>query len=219
MTNGRIFYTYAYLRIDGTPYYIGKGKGKRAFHKKKQQRIKVPPEERILILKQNLTEGEAFRHEVYMIAVFGRKDTGTGILRNRTDGGQGQSGRILSSEVKKQIGIKVSASLVGNRRKKGKRESEETRLKKSIAHTGSKATEEHCQNISLGLKDKPKSDNHKKNLSIAKKGKTPESMKQVWESEIDGFRSTAAGVSWHNRNRGWDPNARVKVGIKGENNE
>jgi DNA invertase Pin-like site-specific DNA recombinase len=47
---------------------------------------------RVLILKRNLTEEEAFRHEIYMIAVFGRKDIGTGILGNKSDGGEGPSG-------------------------------------------------------------------------------------------------------------------------------
>lgn len=46
-----------------------------------------PPIDRIIILKNNLTEEEAFKHEIYMIAVLGRKDLGTGMLRNRTDGG------------------------------------------------------------------------------------------------------------------------------------
>ena len=47
---------------------------------------------RVLILKRNLTEEEAFKHEIYMIAVFGRKDIGTGILGNKSDGGEGPSG-------------------------------------------------------------------------------------------------------------------------------
>lgn len=91
------YYTYAYLRKDGTPYYIGKGRGNRAY--KKHWRSKTrggyfsPPEkDKILILKRNLTEEEAFKHEKYMISVFGRKDNGTGILRNLTDGGEGMSG-------------------------------------------------------------------------------------------------------------------------------
>ncbi len=35
---------------------------------------------------------------------------------------------------------------------------------------------------------------------------------QVWESTVDGFTSTAAGVVSHNKANGWDPNARVRVG-------
>ena len=74
------YYTYAYLREDRTPYYVGKGKGNRIndYHSKF---VKVPPKERRLCLKQNLTESEAFRHEIYMIAMLGRKDLGTGILK------------------------------------------------------------------------------------------------------------------------------------------
>jgi hypothetical protein len=43
-------------------------------------------------LKRNLTEEEAFKHEIYMIAIFGRKDNGTGILINLTNGGDGVPG-------------------------------------------------------------------------------------------------------------------------------
>jgi hypothetical protein len=105
--SNRNFYTYAYLREDGTPYYIGKGCGNRAF---KGHNVFVPPNERILFLKKNLTEEEAFRHEVYMIAVFGRKNIGTGILWNFTDGGEGTSGRVWTNEQRE----KISESLMGH---------------------------------------------------------------------------------------------------------
>ena len=81
------YYTYAYLREDGTPYYVGKGTGRRSYVKHGLHT--VPPKERILILKNNLTETDAFKHEVYMIAVFGRKDIKSGILHNRSEGGAG----------------------------------------------------------------------------------------------------------------------------------
>jgi len=95
------YYTYAYLRKDGTPYYIGKGKGNRAYSTS-GRKVKIPPKERILFLKRNLTEVEAFKHEIYMIALYGRKDLGTGILYNFTDGGEGQSGFVCKEEKRRK---------------------------------------------------------------------------------------------------------------------
>ena len=98
-----VYYTYAYLRKDGTPYYIGKGKERRAWEKH-QKGISVPKNpSRILVLKSSLSEEAAFRHEVYMIAILGRKDLGTGILHNKTDGGEGASGRVFSADTKKLL--------------------------------------------------------------------------------------------------------------------
>ncbi len=108
------YYTYAYLREDGTPYYIGKGKGNRAY-KKGNRVFSPPPKNRIILLKQNLTEEEAFRHEIYMIGVFGRKDLGTGILHNKTNGGDGVSGAKLSKTEEHKN--KISNSHIGKKRK------------------------------------------------------------------------------------------------------
>ena len=121
------YYTYAYLREDRTPYYIGKGKGDRI--NSKQRTIKLPKDKsRIIFLKKNLTEEEAFKHEIYMIDVFGRKDLGTGILHNKTDGGDGASGYVFSEETKRKL----------SEAKKGKKHSEETRRKQSEAKKGIK---------------------------------------------------------------------------------
>ena len=103
MVNPSRFYTYAYLREDKTPYYIGKGTGRRIYHSKGRPCNKPKDKSRIIFLKQNLTEEEAFNHEKYMIAVFGRKDLGTGILHNKTDGGEGISGYSHNEETKKRI--------------------------------------------------------------------------------------------------------------------
>jgi len=86
------YYTYAYLREDGSPYYIGKGKGDRAYRKGSREFDPPKDKQRILFLKKDLTEEDAFRHEIYMISVYGRKDLGTGILHNKTNGGEGRSG-------------------------------------------------------------------------------------------------------------------------------
>jgi len=111
MVNPNRFYTYAYLREDKTPYYIGKGKEDRIYS---TCRRNTPPKDksRIIFLKQNLTEEKAFRHEIYMISVFGRKDLGTGILRNRTDGGEGKTGYIHTKETKEKIGKKHKNKVV-----------------------------------------------------------------------------------------------------------
>jgi len=102
------YYTYAYLREDRTPYYIGKGRGYRIYSR---QRLIKPPDDksRIIFLKKNLTEEEAFKHEIYMIAIFGRKDLGTGILRNLTNGGDGVSGIIHSAERKQAQAERMAA--------------------------------------------------------------------------------------------------------------
>lgn len=119
MKNLRRFYTYAYLREDGTPYYIGKGTGKRVYDNYKRT-VKCPKDKkRVLFLKKNLTEEEAFKHEIYMIAVFGRKDLGTGSLFNFTNGGEGTSGYIHTEECKKIMSsFKKGKSLTAGHREK-----------------------------------------------------------------------------------------------------
>lgn len=139
MKNPNRFYTYAYLRENRTPYYIGKGQKDRAYYKYKGE-IKPPKDKtRIIFLKQNLTEEEAFKHEKYMIVVFGRKDLGTGILRNKTDGGEGTSGLVPSEETKR----KQSESMKGeNNPNYGKSPSEETRIKLSKSNKGKSRSQE-----------------------------------------------------------------------------
>lgn len=151
-----MYYTYAYLREDRTPYYIGKGK-KNRIYRKCGRRIKPPKDKsRIIFLKQNLTEEEAFNHERYMIAVFGRKDLDTGILLNMTDGGEGTSGspRFFTEEHKQKLrevnkGKKVSQETREKLRQKLKNRkfSQQSRDKMREAKKGISHTKEHNEKI------------------------------------------------------------------------
>jgi hypothetical protein len=168
MVNPNRFYTYAYLREDRTPYYIGKGKGKRLYYKGKGEVRKPKDKSRIIYLKQNLTEEEAFRHEVYMIAVFGRKDLGTGILHNLTNGGDGSSGYIHNEEALKKMSDARKGKPPHN---KGKSLSEETKRKLSESHKGKTLSEEHKRKLSVVGKGRTFSEQHKRKLSEMGKGK------------------------------------------------
>ena len=88
------YYTYAWLREDMTPYYVGKGIGNRAYrsHRRGNNYMSAPPRDRVLFLKKNLTEFDAYKHENYIITILGLKSEG-GILINMSYGGEGSSGR------------------------------------------------------------------------------------------------------------------------------
>lgn len=107
-----IYYLYFYLRSDYTPYYVGKGKDNRAYKKAKDHNIKVPKNKsHIIILHDNLSELQSLILERYYIRWFGRKDNGTGILRNLTDGGEGTSGRTYSDKTKSLISQRVKETM------------------------------------------------------------------------------------------------------------
>jgi hypothetical protein len=189
MASGKnIYYIYSYLREDHSPYYIGKGSGKRAYTKGPKE-VKPPKDKsRVKIIKANLTEEESFALEKLYILMFGRIDLGTGILRNKSDGGDGASGRIVSPEERRKrsemmkgvkrpqwIYDKIAASNTG------KKASAETRAKQSAARKGMKCTEEHKRNVSEAKKGFKHTEEAKQKMSAARKGKklSPEHVEKI----------------------------------------
>ena len=189
------YYVYAYLREDGSPYYIGKGKGDRAYSS--SRRFKPTSRDRILIVLQNLTEKQAFDNEIEFIKWYGRKNNNTGILRNLTNGGEGASGVIPSEETRKKLsdankGRPTGRNMTGsNGTMYGRKHSDESKKKMSLKalgnknNTGYKTSEETKRKLSEANKGKAKSEETKRKLSEANKGKakSEETKRKISESQ------------------------------------
>jgi len=84
------------------------------------------------MFEPHTSEAEAFEVEMFLISYYGRKDLGTGCLRNLTDGGDGASGYKHTPETS----LKMTAAQKGNTKTRGKKKSPEIRLNMSLAQLG-----------------------------------------------------------------------------------
>lgn len=188
--------------IDRTCFYVGKSSGKRSRfsdHLRQARNLRegkrlgdhnpikagtickiqdagLVPEYRV-VFESNI-EQEALNMEVKLIAKYGRRNTGTGILANMTDGGEGIRGWKLSEEaranrVSSMKGRKLSEETKAKMRLAalGRKHSEETRQKISEVQKGRIQTLESVEKRRLAMTGKTMSEEAKQKISIAKMGK------------------------------------------------
>lgn len=197
--SARTFYVYEHWRPDIEKcFYVGKGHGARAksfsrndHHRNvvnKLRRAGLAPELRIV--RDGLSEDEAFALERHLIASYGRADIGNGSLTNKSDGGDGPSGAIASTALRAarsarmkgnklrrglsnspEARAKISAALKGNSRAVGHIHTEKVRAKISAANKGRAMPPEHYAALAEKFRGIPLSPATCEKLSIARKGK------------------------------------------------
>ena len=155
-------YTYAHSKLDGTIFYIGKGIGRRAYSKNRNdywKRIVAKYGYEVQIFAYWDTEEEALYHEVLLISCM--KDMKIELC-NLTDGGEGATGYKHTNEHKTKLkGNSYGASTWGMTFK-GKKHSEESKAKMSYVRIGNKnkagttLSEESKAKISASNLGKPK---------------------------------------------------------------
>lgn len=194
MANAQIFYVYEHWRLDRDEcFYVGKGRGKRAYTRNgrnshwkniiaKLERIGSGYE--VKLVATGLTEFEAFSLEKERISFW----RNVADLCNKTDGGDGVSGLVMSANSRKKMSEKAKGR-PGNITMLGRKHSLETKAKMSAAHKGKQKSPEHVAKVAASHKGKKRSDAHKKKLSIAHTGK-------IISSETRIKLSQAAKLQW-----------------------
>jgi hypothetical protein len=176
---------------------VGKGSGNRAYHNGKGQRCVPVPKDLLRILVQEFpSEQYAFEAEKFFISYYGRKDLGTGCLRNRTEGGEGSVGAIRSEEFR----ARVSKQMRGNTYCLGTKQSLETRQKRAEKLRGRKRPANVCKRIADAQKGRKNSDETRQKISETLMKQSPEIRQQRARNaraKSPGNTGNKGGTPWN----------------------
>jgi len=118
------YYVYGhYIPGSEVPFYIGKGRGKRARdisnRNKWWHNIKKKHGYEIKYLYESMSPELACEKEKELIKQYGRRDIGTGCLVNLTEGGDGTGGQLFTKEYRQKLskGLKRYYESDENRKK------------------------------------------------------------------------------------------------------
>jgi hypothetical protein len=167
-------YLYRHIRTDkNIPFYIGIGsddKFVRAYNKHRRNQkwfnIIAKTDYKVDIVFMDISLDEAKEKEIEFIKLYGRSDKGEGTLCNLTDGGEGNPGRIVTDEWRKNKSIE----------QKGRVQSDEFKQKRREYMTGRKMPRESVEKQRQWLKEnhpmrgKKMSEQARKNISEGHKG-------------------------------------------------
>lgn len=208
------FYVYAHRRNDtGDIFYIGKGRGRRAFNKNGRSelwaRIAGKYGFTASIMFSGLTEREAFAKEVELISEIEG-------LCNHTKGGEGISGyshtpqtraklseahkgrkqdpAVVAARTIKLTGQKRSAEFclaIARRNLERGSPSEETRVKMSASRIGKKYSADHVEKVASWHRGKKRSDSARARMSA---GQPKRAVKCIELGQV--FESLSAAAEW-----------------------
>ena len=177
-------YLYRHIRIDkNVPFYVGIGSDEKFFraydkHRRNQKWFNIvgKTDYRVHIVLMDISLDQAKEKEIEFIKLYGRSDKGEGTLCNLTDGGEGNPGRIVSDEWRKNKSIEQT----------GRLKSEEFKQKRREYMTGKKmplqAVEKTRQWLieNHPMRGKKMSDQARKNISEGHKGLMVGSKNHNW---------------------------------------
>ncbi len=167
-------YVYVWRDASGTPFYVGKGKGRRAgrVYNRTEAFKKIHSQGgcTVEIVDEFIHESQAHAFEVELIARYGRRDFG-GLLVNKTDGGEGVSGLSPNEETREKISIALTGRHLSEAHRAsisaggtGLRRSVNTRAKMSAS--AKNRSDQHKEKLAAANIGKPKTASHREKLSL-----------------------------------------------------